>query len=220
MKELTMRIAVLGGTGPEGLGLAARLAQVGEAVIIGSRSAERAAEAVETLKAKLPDGILSGGPNAAAAAEAEVVVLAFPYEGIAPILADCASALADKVVIDTIVPLKVEGKFFTVEPPAEGSAGELIQVRVPAAKVVSAFKHQSAAHLIELEHEMEGDVLYCGNDEQAKGVVAHLIRSIRDLRPVDAGDLRSARVFESITALLLNLNRKHKTKSSIRILGV
>ncbi|MGH7896333.1 MAG: NADPH-dependent F420 reductase [Candidatus Binatia bacterium] len=215
-----MRIAVLGGTGPEGLGLAARLAQIGDAVIIGSRSAARAAEAVETLKAKLPEAMLSGGPNAAAAAEAEIVVLAFPYEGIDPIVAECAGAFAGKVVIDTIVPLKVDGKFFTVEPPEEGSAGERIQGLVPAAKVVSAFKHQSASHLIDLEHEMEGDVLYCGNDEQAKGVAAHLIRRIRDLRPVDAGDLRAARAFEAITALLLNLNRKHKTKSSIRILGV
>ena len=215
-----MAIAVLGGTGPEGLGLAARLAQIGEAVIIGSRSAERAEEAVRTLQAKLPQAKLSGGPNAAAAGQAEVVVLAFPYEGIDHILADCGSALGGKVVIDTIVPLKVEGKFFGVEPPAEGSAGQRIQARVPAAKVVSAFKHQSAAHLIDLQHSMEGDVLYCGNDEPAKALVAGLIRRVRDLRPVDAGDLRNARVFEAITALLLNLNRKHKTRASVRILGV
>ena len=215
-----MRIAVLGGTGPEGLGLAARLAQIGESVIIGSRSAERAEEAVKTLRAKLPQASLSGGPNAKAAAEAEVVVLAFPYEGIDGILADCSAAMEGKLVIDTIVPLKVESKFFGVEPPPEGSAGEKIQARVKSAKVVSAFKHQSAQHLIELEHAMEGDVLVCGNDESAKGVVAGIVRRIRDLRPVDAGDLRNARVFEAMTALLLNLNRKHKTRASVRILGV
>ena len=215
-----MRIAVLGGTGPEGLGLAARLAQIGESVIIGSRSAERAEDAVKTLRAKLPQASLSGGPNAQAAAEAEVVVLAFPYEGIDGILADCAAAMEGKLVIDTIVPLKVASKFFGVEPPPEGSAGEKIQARVNGAKVVSAFKHQSAQHLIELEHAMEGDVLLCGNDESAKGVVAQLVRRIRDLRPVDAGDLRNAGVFEAMTALLLNLNRKHKTRASVRILGV
>ena len=150
----------------------------------------------------------------------EVVVLAFPYEGIDAILADCAAAMEGKLVIDTIVPLKVESKFFGVEPPPEGSAGEKIQARVKGAKVVSAFKHQSAQHLIELEHAMEGDVLLCGNDEAAKRVVAGLVRRIRDLRPVDAGDLRNARVFEAMTALLLNLNRKHKTRASVRILGV
>jgi NADPH-dependent F420 reductase len=215
-----MRIAVLGGTGPEGLGLAARLAQIGESVIIGSRSAERAQDAVKTLRGQLPQAALSGGPNTKAAAEADVVVLAFPYEGIDGILADSAAAMDGKLVIDTIVPLKVESKFFGVEPPPEGSAGEKIQARVKGAKVVSAFKHQSAQHLIELEHAMEGDVLLCGNDEAAKGVVAGLVRRIRDLRPVDAGDLRNARVFEAMTALLLNLNRKHKTRASVRILGV
>jgi NADPH-dependent F420 reductase len=215
-----MRIAVLGGTGPEGLGLAARLAQIGESVVIGSRSAERAGEAVTKLREKLPNAALAGAANAAAAADAEAAVLAFPYEGIDATLAECGPALAGKLVIDTIVPLKVDGKFFGVEPPAEGSAGERIQARVPTAKVVSAFKHQSAHHLIELEHMMEGDVLICGNDEAAKASVAGLVTRIRALRPVDVGELRNARVFEAMTALLLNINRRHKTRSSVQILGV
>jgi 8-hydroxy-5-deazaflavin:NADPH oxidoreductase len=215
-----MRIAVLGGTGPEGLGLAARLAQIGESVVIGSRSAERAGEAVTKLREKLPKASLAGAANAAAAADAEAAVLAFPYEGIDATLADCGPALAGKLIIDTIVPLKVDGKFFGVEPPVEGSAGERIQARVPTAKVVSAFKHQSAHHLIELDHTMEGDVLICGNDEAAKATVAELVTRIRALRPVDAGELRNARVFEAMTALLLNINRRHKTRSSVKILGV
>lgn len=215
-----MRIAVLGGTGPEGLGLAARLAQIGESVIIGSRSAERGEEAARNLREKLPQASLAGAANAQATAEAEVVVLAFPYEGIDVILADCAAAMSGKVVIDTIVPLKVVNKFFTIEPPEEGSAGERIQARVPSAKLVSAFKHQSAHHLIDVTHVMEGDVLLCGNDESAKSLVGDLVRRIRDLRPVDAGDIRNARVFEAMTALLLNINRKHKTRASVKILGV
>jgi predicted dinucleotide-binding enzyme len=85
---------------------------------------------------------------------------------------------------------------------------------------VSAFKHQSAQHLIDLDHTMAGDVLLCGNDEAAKTLVADLVRRIRDLRPVDAGDIRNSRVFEAMTALLLNLNRKHKTRASVKILGV
>ena len=215
-----MRIAVLGGTGPEGLGLAARLAQIGESVVIGSRSAERAAEAVAKLREKLPNASLAGAANAAAAADAEAAVLAFPYDGVDATLAECGPALAGKLVIDTIVPLKVDGKFFGVEPPPEGSAGERIQARVPTAKVVSAFKHQSAHHLIELDHAMEGDVLICGNDEAAKATVAGIVTRIRALRPVDVGELRNARVFEAMTALLLNINRRHKTRSSVQILGV
>jgi len=215
-----MRIAVLGGTGPEGLGLAARLAQIGESVVIGSRSAERAAEAVAKLREKLPQASLAGAGNLAAATDAEAAVLAFPYEGVDATLAECGAALAGKLVIDTIVPMKVDGKFFGVEPPAEGSAGERIQARVPTAKVVSAFKHQSAHHLIDLDHKMEGDVLICGSDDAAKAIVAGLVTRIRDLRPIDVGDLRNARVFEAMTALLLNINRKHKTRSSVAILGV
>ena len=215
-----MRIAVLGGTGPEGLGLATRLAFIGESVIIGSRSAERAADAVAKLREKLPQASLAGAANAAAAAEADAAMLAFPYEGIDATLADCADALAGKLVIDTIVPLKVEGKFFGVEPPAEGSAGEKIQARLPTARVVSAFKHQSAHDLVELDHVMEGDVLICGKDDAAKATVAELVTRIKNLRPVDAGDLRNARVFEAMTALILNINRKHKTRSSVKMIGV
>jgi NADPH-dependent F420 reductase len=215
-----MRIAVLGGTGPEGLGLAARLAQIGESVVIGSRSAERAAEAVVKLREKLPQATIAGAGNLAAAEEAEAAVLAFPYEGIDATLAECGPALAGKLVIDTIVPLKVDGKYFGVEPPSEGSAGQKIQACIPTAKVVSAFKHQSAHHLIDVDHKMEGDVLICGNDDAAKAIVAGLVTRIRDLRPVDVGELRNARVFEAMTALLLNINRKHKTRSSFAILGV
>ena len=215
-----MKIAVLGGTGPEGLGLAARLAQIGESIVIGSRAAERAEAAAKDLRAKLPQASLAGAANAKATADAEVVVLAFPYEGVDAILTECGAAMAGKVVIDTIVPIKVDGKFFGVEPPPEGSAGERVQARVPQAKVVSAFKHQSAHHLIDLEHAVEGDVLICGNDEAAKKLVADFVKRIPDLRPVDAGDIRSARVFEAMTALILNLNRKHKTRASVKILGV
>jgi NADPH-dependent F420 reductase len=215
-----MTIAVLGGTGPEGLGLAARLAQSGESVIIGSRSADRAEKAAESLRAKLPRAALRGAVNLAAAEAADVAVLAFPYEGVDGTLADCGAALAAKTVVETIVPLKFDGKFFEVGPPAEGSAGEHIQARIRAARVVSAFKHQSAQHLLDLEHRMEGDVLLCGDDEASKALVAGLVRRIPELRPVDAGELRSARVLEAMTALLLNLNRRHKTRSSVRILGV
>lgn len=215
-----MKIAVLGGTGPEGLGLATRFAYIGETVILGSRSAERADEAAKGLVAKIPNAIVSGASNKDASDAAEIVVLAFPYEGVDPILGECAGVIGSKIVLDTIVPMKFEGKFAGVAIPTEGSAAERIQALLPDAKVVSGFKHQSAHHLSDLEHEMDGDVMICGNDDAAKGVVADLVKRVRNLRPVDCGDLRNSRAFEPMTALLLNVNRKHKTRASFRVLGV
>lgn len=215
-----MRIAVLGGTGPEGLGIAARLAAAGESVIIGSRSAGRATEAVAQLRAKLPQAALSGRTNPEAAAAAEVVFVVVPYGGLEHILSTCAPALAGKVVVDTIVPLRVEKNFFAAETVSEGSAGGRLQAHLPSSRVVSAFKHQSAADLIAIERPMEGDVLLCGNDAGAKELVTGLIRSIPRLRPIDAGDLRVAGVLEAMTALLLNLNRRHKARTSYRIIGL
>jgi hypothetical protein len=215
-----MRIAVLGGTGPEGQGIAVRLALAGEEVVIGSRAAERAAETAKGLREKVPSGKIGGATNAEAAAQCEVVFIVVPYEGLDAIFSTCTDGMAGKVVVDTVVPLKVEKGFFTTEPVAEGSAGERIQARVPSAKVVSAFKHQSAHELMAVDHAVEGDVILCGNDAEAKSLVAGLASRIRDLRPIDVGDLRNARILEPMTALLLNINKKHKTRSSFRILGV
>lgn len=215
-----MKIAVLGGTGPEGLGIAARLAAAGETVIIGSRSAERAAEAAKSLRARVPKGDLSGAANPEAAAGAEIVFFVVPYEGVDHILETCGSVLAGKVVVDTIINLRVEKGFFEVAAVPEGSAAERIQTRLPGARVVSAFKHQSAKDLMAVDRPVEGDVLVCGNDAAAKQVVGDLVRRIPDLRPIDAGDLRIARILEPMTALLLNLNHKHKTRASYRILGI
>lgn len=215
-----MRIAVLGGTGPEGLGIAARLAAAGESVIIGSRSAERASEAAKSLRVKVPKGDLSGATNPEAASGAEIVFFVVPYEGVDHILETCGSVLSGKIVVDTIINLRVEKGFFEVGSIPEGSAAERIQARLPGARVVSAFKHQSAKDLMAVDRSVEGDVLVCGNDLGAKQVICDLVRRIPDLRPIDAGDLRIARVLEPMTALLLNLNHKHKARASYRILGL
>ncbi len=214
------RIAILGGTGPEGLGLAMRLAQAGEDVVVGSRQTSRAAEAAARVGAAVPGARVAGGVNEAVIADADYVVLSFPFDGLAPFLREHADKLSGKIVIDIINPLTVRRGVFSVPQVAEGSAGELAQHLAPHARVVGAFKTLSAEHLQELDKPLAGDVLLCGADEGAKQDVARLVRRIADLRPLDAGAMINSRAIEGITALLLNLNRRYKATTSIQILGI
>ena len=214
-------LAFLGGTGPEGLGLALRIAAAGETVLIGSRAADRAEAAAEKIRATVPRAQVQGYSNADALARAERIVLTFPFEGLADFLASSGQALAGKLVIDVIVPLAFRGGFFELAP-IEGSqsAGELIQQACATARVVSAFKNLSAEKLRDLSSPLEGDVVLCGNDPGARAEVAALVGLIPGLRAVDAGGIPNARYLEAITALLLNLNRKYKARTSIAILGL
>lgn len=214
------RIAILGGTGPEGVGLAMRLAQLGEPVVIGSRQASRAVEAAAKIAAAVPSARVSGGTNEVVVTDADYVVLGFPFAGLAPFLAEHAAALAGKIVIDIINPLVMRRGVFSVPQFPEGSAGELAQQMAPQARVVSAFKTLSAEHLQELHEPLTGDVILCGEDETAKQEVAQLVRRIPNLRPLDAGAMINSRAIEAITAMLLNLNRRYKAVTSIQILGI
>ena len=215
-----MTIAVLGGTGPEGLGLAARLLAAGETVVIGSRTEERAAAAAEKLLDRVPGSSVRGATNVDAAAASGMVVVAVPAAGLDDTIETCAEHFRGKLVLDVVVPIRVDRGTFLLEPIAEGSAGERIAARVPEARVVSGFKHQAAADLFEVERELESDVLLCGDDAEAKERVAALVRRISKLRPVDAGSLRVSRHLDAVTALLLNLNRLHRTRASVKITGV
>jgi NADPH-dependent F420 reductase len=214
------RIAILGGTGPEGVGLAMRLAHVGEEVVVGSRQASRAGEAAARISAAVPGARVSGDVNEAVIADATYVVLSFPFEGLTPFLTEHGEKLAGKIVVDIINPLVVRRGVFSVPQVPEGSAGELAQHLAPKARVVGAFKTLSAEHLQHLQTPLVGDVLLCGADEDAKREVAGLVRRIPDLRPLDAGALVNSRAIEGITALLLNLNRRYKATTSVRILGI
>lgn len=214
------RIAILGGTGPEGVGLAMRLAHVGEQILVGSREATRAAEAASRIAVAVPGARVSSGINELVAADAEYVVLSFPFDGLAPFLGAHGDKLAGKIVIDIINPLTVRGGVFSVPPISSGSAGELTQQMAPKARVVGAFKTLSAEHLRELHEPLAGDVILCGEDEAARQEVARLVRRIPNLRPLDAGAMVNSRAIEAMTALLLNLNRRYKATTSIRILGI
>ena len=214
-------IAFIGGTGRQGLGLALRFAAAGAPVVIGSRVAERAAAAAETVRTAVPGASVRGYENAEAVARSTRLVLTFPFGGFASFLAAGRAALAGKLVIDVIVPLAVRNGFFELTPvDGAASAGELIQQTVPAARVVSAFKNHSAETFQDIAAPLEGDVLLCGNDAGARAEVAALVGLLPGLRAVDAGGIANARYLEAITALLLNLNRRHKARASIAILGL
>ena len=215
-----MTIAVLGGTGPEGLGLAARLAAAGHEVVVGSRLTERAVAAAATLGPEVPAGRVRGAVNCDAAEAAEILVVAVPLKGLGDLFAACATAVEGKIVLEVVNALRVEAGVFRAVHPEEGSVGARIAARVPSARVVSGLKHVSAANLRAIGRRLEGDVLLCGDDDAAKGVVADLVRGMPDLRPIDAGGLTMAPLLDDVTALLLNLNRRHGTETSLRIVGL
>ena len=215
-----MTVAVLGGTGAEGLGISARLAVAREEVIIGSRDPRRAKEAAATLAAEQPGGRVRGAVNCDAATAAGLVVLAVPFAGVEELLDTCASALDGKVVLEVVNPLRLVRGVFQAVQVAEGSVAAHVRARAPAARVVSGLKHESAASLRDVARRLTGDVLLCGDDEGAKSIVADLVRRMADLRPLDAGGLVLAPLLDQVTALLLNLNRRHRVETSLRIVGL
>jgi NADPH-dependent F420 reductase len=208
-------LAILGGTGAQGLGLALRFAAAGEAIVIGSRVAERAQEAAAKVRAAVPEARVEGRENL------DRVVLTLPVEGLAPMLERAAGLLAGKLVIDAMVPLTVRKKVAELTAVEEApSVSELVQSRAPDARVVCAFKNVPSDALHDLAHPVTGDVLLCGDDEAARREVASLVEHVPGLRPVDAGPLRLARYVEGLTALLVTLNIRHKALTSIAITGL
>ena len=214
-----MNIAILGGTGKEGAGLATRWAIAGHSIIIGSRDAQRAHDKAVELRDKAHKIPIVGHGNAEAAALGEVVVIALPASGLATTLPEAREACRGKVVISTVVPLTFGGpRLFT--PPSEGSAAEYVQALLPEARLVAAFHHIAAHELASTDHPIECDLLMCGNDAEAKSVAAELGRSM-GLRALDAGPLANAGPVEGITAVLATINRRYKLKNSgIKITGV
>ena len=172
-----MNIAILGGTGKEGSGLATRWALVGHAIIIGSRDAARAHDKAVELRERTKKLTIVGKANAEAAALGEVVVIALPATGLAATLPPAREACRGKVVVSTVVALSFGGpRLFT--PPPAGSSAEEVQALLPEAKVVAAFHHIAAHELAEAEHDIDSDLLMCGADVEAKTVVTELGRSM------------------------------------------
>lgn len=221
----THRIAVIGGTGPQGKGLAYRFARHGHEVVLGSRAAEKAesvaGEIRERLAADGSEGTVSGAANTDAAAGADVVLLAVPYDGHDELVATLP--LAGKVVISCVNPLAFDkrGPYGLPVDGGEGSAAESAQRIAPEARVVGAFHHVAAASLWSDEEYLDhDDVLVCADDAGARELVMELARTVTGKVGVNAGKLRLARQLEPLTAVLISINKAYKTRSGIAISGV
>lgn len=227
------KIAVIGGTGDLGFGLALRWARAGVPVVIGSRVETKAQDAAQRAKSLLGADVLpglasgvsvEGFENANAAAQAAVVVLTVPFPAQVAILKSIRGSLENTILVDTTVPLAatVGGRPTRLVGVWQGSAAEQARELVPARiPVLAAFHNLSAEALQDLAAALDGDVLVCGDDEPAKQTLFPLIELIEGLRPVDAGPLEMARITEALTALLISVNRRYGVKhSGIRITGL
>lgn len=215
-----MIIGFIGGTGPEGKGLAYRFALAGHDAVIGSRSAERAEEAAREVAEHARSDLVRGAANVDAATQADVIVLTVPFAAQADTLPPLASTVEGKIVVSTAVPLSFEAGRPAMLDVLEGSAAEQAQSLLPGARVVGAFQNLGAAKLWEGDVPLEQDVIVCADDADAKRHVMTLSERIRGVRAVDGGPLASARYVEGITALLLNVNRRYKTLAGVRVVGL
>lgn len=216
-----MKLAFVGGTGPEGLGLAMRFAAAGHEIAVGSRSAERGQEGAARVVEAVPSARAAGGDNASVVPGADVVFLTFPYSGQHATLEALAGSLEGKIVCNVVAPLEFQQGVGAVALNVPGnSALQEAMAQLPNSRVVSAFQNMSAEELQHLDHPIEADVLVCGRDAEAKQVIIELANGISGVRGIDAGGPSQSRYVEMMTSLLINLNRKHKTQSSIRIVGL
>lgn len=214
-----MRIAIVGGTGNLGYGLALRFARAGHEIIIGSRTEERAVNAASEANQTLDGGVIRGAENGVAAASADLIILTVPFSAQESTLATIKAASRGKVVVDATVPL-AEGDPTRVEMPPEGSSAERVQAMLPESKVVAAFHHIGAKALLKLDHPIETDVLICGDLQAAKEQILPLMEAL-GTRGVDCGPLRQAQTLERITPMLIGLNIRHKKRhTGIRISGL
>ncbi len=216
-----MRIGILGGTGPAGKALAARLAASGMEVVIGSRQRERAEEVATALVGRWEGRplALEGAENAEAAA-ADLVVVATPWDGAAPTAASFASTLAGKVVVSMANALAKVGDELQPLVPPRGSVAAAVQQAAPAALVAGAFHHIPARGLANLDEPLDADVLVCSDSDEALVATIDLVNRVAGLRGVAAGSLSNAAAIEAFTAVLVNINITHRVHSSIRLTGL
>jgi NADPH-dependent F420 reductase len=214
----TLAIGILGGTGDQGRGLARRFALAGNPVIIGSRSAERAAAVARDLGAELG---IRGMANPDAAAAADVVIVAVPWDGHGDLLTSLAGPLAGKIVIDCVNPLGFDQRGAYPLPVAEGSAAQQAAAVLPGSLVVGAFHHVSAVLLLDpAVPSVDLDVLVLGDDRQATDLVQALAARIPGVRGVYAGRLRNCGQVEALTANLVSVNRRYKAHAGLRVTDV
>lgn len=219
-----MQIGLIGGTGPEGRGLAIRLALAGHEPIIGSRDADRAGQTVSEIVASLgnPQAAerISGAVNADAARHGEIVFIAVPYAGLEDTLNESAQFLHNKVCVSVVSPIEVVGGTARLISVSAGSAAEEAERVVPGARWVAGLHTLPARDLMRPTTKLDTDCLLCGDDPDALSAVMELMDEVPGLRPVNCGRLENARYLEGMTALLINVNRIHKAHGSIRLAGI
>ena len=216
-----MRIGILGGTGPAGSSLGARLASIGYDVVIGSRSKYRAMEAVDHLAEKWPEltGKLTYGDNIAAA-DCDLVVIATPWDSAATMAQSLAPHLEGKIVVSMANALVRVGREFEPLIPPRGSVAAHVQAAAPRSRVVAAFHHLPAKELGAIGHPIDSDVLICADDPVAVSTVSEIAGKIPGCRPLDAGELSNATAIEAFTAVLLQLNVRYKTRVAPKLTGI
>lgn len=213
-------LGFLGGTGPEGMGLALRLGLAGEPVFIGSRDAARAFAVAARLRGLGVTSEVRSGLNEKAAERADTVFIAVPFEAQRAVLEPLREQLRGKTVVDTAVALTRSGNVFELLHVEEGSAALQAQALLPESSVVAAFQTISARDLLDASYHVEGDVVVCADDDAAKRLVMSLAERIPALRAVDGGGLAGSRYVEGLTPLLLNVNRLYRARTAIRIVGI
>jgi NADPH-dependent F420 reductase len=217
-------IAVIGGTGPEGSGLALRWARAGETVIIGSRDAARAQQTAETIRRRAgANAQVSGMENSAACAASDLLVLTVPFAGQAELLKQLKPAIrSGTILMDATVPLaaSVGGRASRTLGVWQGSAAQQAAELVPkGVSVVAAFQNVPA-DVLNSDDDVDCDVIVCSDDPNATQVAMELAAKIAGARAIDGGKLENARIVEQITALLIGLNIRHKGHAGIRITGL
>ena len=214
-----MKVAIIGGTGPAGLGLGARLARAGHEVAIGSRSAERALEAAANVLALAGQGHVTGGTNESVIPSADVVVLSVRADAQPETVRALAGLLDRKIVLSMANPLAVGDGRARYDGPAEGSLAEQAQQDAKGARVVSALHEVRVSRFAKLDRPIDSDTIVTGDDDDAKGPVMALCRDA-GVRPIDGGPLSNSRYVEAFVAVLVSINFRYKAGVSYRITGI
>lgn len=216
-----MRVGILGGTGPAGRGLALRLVAAGIDVVIGSRDAQRARQVAEETAAPWVDRIkpLSGAENAEAAG-ADLVVVGTPWDSAPATAGGLAERLAGKVVVSMANALVRDGREMVPLIPPRGSIAAAVQAALPRSLVSAAFHHLPAHECSDLDVSLDADVLVCSDHPEATQATMALVDQIEGLRALDAGSLGQAGAIEAFTAVFVTLNRRYRTRSSLKMTGI
>jgi NADPH-dependent F420 reductase len=215
-------VGIIGGTGPAGRGLGLRLAAAGMSVGIGSRDAPRAASVVGEIASAWSDridGVLSGVGNAEAA-DANLVVLATPWEGAVRTVSELADPLEGKVLVSMASALAREGQEMLALVHPRGSVAAALQAALPRTRVAAAFHHLPAREMADLDSGLIADVLVCADDPEAIAETMSLVERIEGLRPLDAGSLSQASAIEAFTAVCVTLNLRHRAHSTLKLAGI